>query len=57
MINFVLICCHKLNLPHSATGTGLGLCSLGVFPTFQSHNFRLKCLYVEPSEGGRGGLK
>ena len=30
---------------------------IGAFPTFQSHDFRHGCLYVESSEGGRGGLK
>ena len=38
-------------------GVGPGLFSLGAFPTFQSHDFRHRCLYVESSEGGRGGLK
>ena len=29
----------------------------GAFPTFRSHDIRHGCLYVESSEGGRGGLK
>ena len=33
------------------------LFSLGTFPSFQCHDFRHECLYVESSEGGRGGLK
>ena len=33
-----------------------GLFSLGAFPTFWSHDFRHGSLYVESSEGGRGGL-
>ena len=33
-----------------------GLFSLGTFPIFSSHDFRHGCLYVESSEGGRGGL-
>ena len=38
-------------------GAGSGLFSLGAFPTFRSHNIRHGCVYVESSEGGRGGLK
>ena len=33
------------------------LVSLGALPSFQSHDFHHGCLYVESSEGGRGGLK
>ena len=38
-------------------GAGPGLFSLGALPTFRSHDIRHGCLYVESSEGGRGGLK
>ena len=54
---FVFICCYKLNSPHNEIRTGPGLFSLGAFPTFRSHDFRHGWLYVESSEGGRGGLK
>ena len=47
----------KLNSPHNEMRTGRGLFSLGAFPTFQGHNFRHGCLYVESSEGGRVRLK
>ena len=53
---FVFICCYKLNSPHNEMRTAPGLFSLGAFPTFRSHDFRRGCLYVESSEGGRGGL-
>ena len=57
---FVFICYYKLNSPHyvmGGGGEGPRLFSLGAFLTFQSHNFRHGCLYVESSEGERGGLK
>ena len=54
---FCLIFCHKVNPTHYVMDAGLGVCSLGAFPTFGSHDFRHGCLYVESSEGGRGGSK
>ena len=38
-------------------GADPSLFSLRAFPTFRSHDIRHGCLYVESSEGGRGGLK
>ena len=49
----VFICRYKLNSPHYLIRAGLGLFSLGAFPTSRSHDFRHGCLYVESSEGGR----
>ena len=50
------------NSPHYVMGGAGGrqarsLVSLGAFPTFRSHDILQGCLYVESSEGGRGGLK
>ena len=58
--DFVLICCYKLNPPHYVMGNRprqAWLVSLGTFPFFRSHDFHHGCLYVESSEGRRGGLK